>query len=167
MDQHSTEVPYMARTRAYYRALGYPKDYVWSHHTDVPFTQLPRPLSEMRLALITTASPIDHANADRRGIRHIWSAPITPPPAALDTNNLAWDKQSTHTNDIESFLPLAAAQAHAAQSQVTGGRFAALAPRFHGIPTEYSQRKTIETDAPELLQRLRDDNAEGAILCPI
>ena len=44
---------------------------------------------------------------------------------------------------------------------------ARLAPRFHGVPTEYSQRKTLEEDAPEVLRRLRDDGAEAAILVPI
>ena len=155
-------VNYMDRTRQYYRALGYAKDYVWSHHDDVPFSPLPRPLREMRLALVTTSSPTDRSNADERGVRHIWSAPVTPPPTALYTDNLAWDKESTHTRDVESFLPITAAQAYAGE-----GRFGSLAPHFHGISTEYSQRKTIEVDAPELLQRLRDDNAEGAILCPI
>ncbi|TAJ34958.1 MAG: glycine reductase, partial [Reyranella sp.] len=29
--QDGAPVPYMARTRAYYRALGYTNDYVWAH----------------------------------------------------------------------------------------------------------------------------------------
>jgi len=92
----------------------------------------------------------------------VWSGAVSPPPAALFTDDLAWDKESTHTRDVDSFLPI-----RAAQSWATRGRFSGIAEHFHGISTEYSQRKTIKEDAPELLQRLRDQNAEGAILCPI
>ena len=40
----------------------------------------------------------------------------------------------------------------------------ALAARFHGVPTEYSQRKTREVDAPAILARLRADGADAALL---
>jgi hypothetical protein len=44
---------------------------------------------------------------------------------------------------------------------------ARLAQRFHGVPTEYSQRKTLDEDAPEVLACLRDDGAQAAILVPL
>lgn len=162
MGQVEAPVGYMQRTREYYRALGYSPDYVWSQYDDVPFTFPPRPLAEMRLALVTTSSPVSRENRDARGVKHVWSGAVSPPPAALYTDDLAWDRESTHTRDVDSFLPITAARSWASQ-----GRFAGLAGHFHGISTEYSQRKTIKDDAPELLQRLRDQNAEGAILCPI
>ena len=59
MDDHrGTEQPvgYMERTRLYYRALGYEQDYVWSTYDDVPFARLGAPLSESKIALITTVS---------------------------------------------------------------------------------------------------------------
>ena len=46
------------------------------------------------------------------------------------------------------------------------GRLGALTPRFHGAPTNRSQRVTLETDAPELLRRCRDDGADVALLVP-
>lgn len=150
-------VRYMERTRQYYRALGYAKDYVWAHHDEVPFTTLRKPLSECRLALITTAMP-----ADFDGNRRAWSSPIEPAPARLHTADLAWDKDSTHTDDRASFLPLEAAAKLAGE-----GLFAGLAPRFHGVPTDYSQRNTNEIVAPQVLRHLRDDGADGAILCPL
>jgi len=42
----------------------------------------------------------------------------------------------------------------------------ALTPRFHGAPTNRSQRVTTETDAPELLRRCREDSADVALLVP-
>jgi D-proline reductase (dithiol) PrdB len=35
------------------------------------------------------------------------------------------------------------------------------------VPTDYSQRKTVEQDAPQVLARLREDGADAAILCPL
>jgi len=49
-------VPYMQRTREYYIAIGYTTPYRWAHHIDVPFTPLKKPLSQAKLALITTAA---------------------------------------------------------------------------------------------------------------
>jgi hypothetical protein len=50
-------IPYMARSRDWYLALGYGNPYVWAHHTEVPFQRLQRPLSESRVTLVTTAAP--------------------------------------------------------------------------------------------------------------
>ncbi len=150
-------VPYMERTRQYYRALGYAKDYVWARHDDVPFARLAKPLADCRLALITTAMPAGHS-----GKRQFWSAPIDPAPPSLHTANLAWDKESTHTDDRGSFLPIEVASTLARE-----GVFKDLAPRFHGVPTDYSQRSTTEDVAPQVLKRLRDDGADAAILCPL
>lgn len=150
-------VPYMERTRQYYRALGYQKDYVWAHHDEVPFAKLGEPLAECRLALITTANPVNYS-----GKRQMWSAPIDPAPSTLHTADLAWDKESTHTDDRASFLPIEVATKLAEERM-----FAGLTERFHGVPTDYSQRSTNEKVAPEVLQRLRDDGADAAVLCPL
>ena len=45
------------------------------------------------------------------------------------------------------------------------GRFK-LAKRFHGAPTNRSQRVTLETDAPEILARCRQDQVDAALLVP-
>ena len=162
MTQRDQPIRYMERTRLYYRALGYQTDYVWATFADAPFVRLAKPLAEARIALVTTASPPGMTNRDARGVKHVWSGDVTPPPATLFTDNVSWDKESTHTNDRESYLPIEAASALAAD-----GVFGALAPRFHGVPTEHSHRKTLSEDAPEVLARLRADGAEGAILCPL
>jgi len=41
-----------------------------------------------------------------------------------------------------------------------------VAPRFHGAPTNRSHRVTMETDAPELLRRCREDGADAVVLVP-
>jgi hypothetical protein len=155
-------VSYMERTRLYYRALGYQSDYVWAHHADVPFARLAKPLAESRIALVTTASSPSAVRADGSVAKQVWSGDVSPPPEKLHTDNVAWDKESTHTRDRESFLPI-----ETARQLANEGRFAGLAAHFHGVPTEYSQRKTLEHDAPQVLLRLRDDGADAAILCPL
>ena len=151
-------VPYMERTRNYYRALGYSNGYVWAHHDDVPFVRPRKPLRETRLALVTTAGPGDRSHRDGRNRRHVWSGLVASPPATFDTD-MAWDRESTHTDDRESFLPL-----DAARRLVAEGTLRALAPRFHTAPTDYSQPKTTERDAPEILRRLWEDEVDAAIL---
>jgi D-proline reductase (dithiol) PrdB len=155
MDESEAPIRYMERTRLYYRALGYQNDYVWAHFADVPFTPLTRPLSETRIGLVTTAGPPGGYPRDENGMRHVWSGAIDSPPQRLATD-VAWDRETTHTDDRASFLPIEAAS-----------ELAHLTPRFHGVPTEYSHRKTLTQDAPEVLARLRDDGAQAAILVPL
>lgn len=155
-------VGYMQRTRDYYRALGYEKDYVWSHYDDVPFARLGTPLARATIGIVTTSSPLDRGNKDDKGVKHVWSMPTENPPERLYTHDLAWDKDSTHTRDRESFVPIRTLQG-LARAGVIGG----VAGHFHGIPTEYSQRKTIEEDAPALVERLRSERSDGVLLFPI
>jgi hypothetical protein len=158
MAEVAEPVCYIERTRDYYRALGYPTDYVWATHDDVPFARLAKPLAECRVALITTASPANFTG----GRKKLWAGEIAPPPPKLFTANLAWDKESTHTDDRGSFLPI-----EVASELAHDGVFAGLTRHFVGVPTEYSHRKTTEEDAPQVLSRLRDDGADAAILCPL
>jgi hypothetical protein len=97
-----------------------------------------------------------------RGGKQVWSGPTRTPPERLFTDDLAWDKEATHTRDVESFLPIRRLQELAAQ-----GRIGSVAPRFHGVPTDYSQRRTLEQDAPEILARCREDLVDVALLVPL
>lgn len=151
-------VPYMERTRRYYRALGYDNDYVWAAHDDAPFRRLAKPLSRCTVALITTAGPPDLSNRNERGRKRPWSGDVDSPPATFDTD-LAWDKDATHTDDRETFLPIDAMKRLAAE-----GVIGKLAPRFHGAPTDYSHAKTTTQDAPDLLRRLREDQVDAVVL---
>ena len=154
-------VPYMERTRNYYRALGYTKDYVWAHHEDVPFVRPVKSLAAMKVALISTAGPGDRTHRDESGRRHVWSGLVASPPDSFETD-MAWDRESTHTDDRETFMPI-----DAAQKLVADGTLGALAPRFHAAPTDYGQQKTTGTDAPEILKRLREDKVDAAILAAL
>ena len=55
-------VAYRERIRQYYLALGYKHPYQWAHYHDVPFTRLNKPLSQCKVALITTAAPVSYTH---------------------------------------------------------------------------------------------------------
>ena len=44
------------------------------------------------------------------------------------------------------------------------GRVRDLSGRFYGLSTDYSQRQTIEQDAPQLEAWMREDGVDAAIL---
>lgn len=155
----SYDVQYMERTRDYYRAQGYKTDYQWAHHTDTPFTALSRSLSKCRAGVVSTAMPDTERG---RSQRQLYSTLCVPIPKSLHTAELSWHKAVTHTDDVNSFLPLE--QLLVLEDE---GGIGSLAPRFHSVPTEYSQRNTLEHDAPEILERLREDEVDIAILVPL
>jgi hypothetical protein len=158
---HRTFVSYIDKSREYYAARGYANPYRWAHFDDVPFTPLRQPLLRRVVTLITTAHQIPAAG-EAPSLHAVYSLPSDHPPAALSTAGLFWDRLATHTDDLDSYCPL-----HRLQECARDGRIGELAPRFHGVPTEYSQRLTNERDAPEVLRRCREDGAHAAILVPL
>lgn len=155
-------VSYIDKSREYYAAQGYPNPYRWAYSTDAPFATLRRPLAESRLGLVTTATLVDgdgDVDPDDRPPKAPYAASMDPPPSRLYTADLSWDKEATHTEDLDSFFPV-----HRLQEAVAEGRVGSLSPRFYGAPTEYSQRRTREEDAPALLDLMREDGVEAAML---
>ena len=75
------------------------------------------------------------------------------------TDHLFWHKKATHTKDVESFLPIRRLEAYAAQ-----GRIGNLAPRFYGVPTDYSIRRTVDELASAAFERCRTDEVDAALL---
>ena len=160
---YPTFVGYIDRTRNYYEAHGYDAPYRYAFHTDVPFTPLPKPLAQCRLGLVTTAMPLDSATNDSAlRPKRVYAASVDPPPERLYADDLAWHKEATNLDDTETYLPIGSLQAWR-----DAGRFAELSPRFYGLPTEYSQRSTRETDAPALLKSCQEDRVDVALLVPI
>ena len=166
--EHDVPIPYMQRTRDYYLRLGF-APYRWAHFAEVPFTPLPGPLARTRLALITTAAPFQPEAGDQgpgapynAGAKfyRVYSDSSDAVPD-LRISHVGYDRMHTTAEDPGTWFPLA--QLHAL---VKRGRIGALTPRFHGAPTNRSQRVTMETDAPELLRRCREDGAEAALLVP-
>jgi glycine/sarcosine/betaine reductase selenoprotein B len=167
--EHDVPIPYMARTRDYYLALGYGNPYRWAQFVEVPFTPLTKPLAQARVALITTAAPFQPGMGDQgpgapynaaAKFYQVYSEAAETMPD-LRIAHVGYDRVHTTAEDPNTWLPLA--RLHEA---VKAGRIGALTPRVHGAPTNRSQRVTMETDAPELLRRCREDAADLALLVP-
>jgi D-proline reductase (dithiol) PrdB len=155
---HRTFVSYIDKSREYYAALGYQNPYRWAYFDDVPFSRLRRPLAQAAITLVTTA----HEGAEAPSFRTAYSLPSDNPDMHLSTDGLFWDRQATHTDDLDSYFPV-----QRLREFVRDGRLGRLAPRLHGVPTEYSQRRTIERDAPEILRRCQQDGVDAALLTPL
>ncbi|MBK0398770.1 glycine reductase [Limibaculum sp. M0105] len=168
-EDQDAPVPYIARTRSYYAALGYGAPYAWASFDDVPFQPLSKPLAACRVTLVTTAAPYQPDKGDQGpGAPYNAAAKfyqVYSLDAATDhdlrISHVAIDRDHTTAEDPNTYFPLPALRRAAA-----AGRIGAVAPRIHGLPTNRSQRTTVETDCPELVARCRADGADAAILVP-
>jgi len=77
----------------------------------------------------------------------------------LRISHIGYDRQHTTATDSNTWFPLSALRAAAAQ-----GRVGALAKRFHGAPTNRSHHTTLTIDCPEILARCREDAVDCALL---
>ena len=164
LETHRSFVSYIDRSREYYAAQGYPKAYAWPRYDEVPFAGLGKPLADCRVGLVTTAGkPQAKVQIDPLGlglgVRELYAEPIDPPPSYLFTGDLGWDKQATHTEDINSFLPL-----NRLIECARAGRIESVSPRFYGVPTDYSQSRTLHHYAPQILEWCREDGVDAVLL---
>ena len=162
-------IEYMKRTRAYYLALGYDRPYVWAHFDEVPFSPLSKPLTQCRVAIVTTAAPFQPDKGDQgpgapyngaAKFYEVYAAPTVPMPD-LRISHIAYDRDHTTAKDSGSYFPLAALQA-AARS----GRIGGVADRFFGLPTNRSVRTTLEQDCPALVALCGAEGVDAVILVP-
>ncbi len=164
---------YMERTRAWYLALGYGNPYQWAHYDDVPFTPLRKPLSDCTVGLITTAAPFRADKGDQGpGAPYNAEAKFysvysgdTAADHDLRIAHVAIDRKHTRMADSNTWFPLPMLRRFARE-----GRIGKLAARFHGAPTNRSQRHTLDVDCPELIARCREDGVDAVILvanCPV
>jgi D-proline reductase (dithiol) PrdB len=165
--EHDAPVPYMQRISTYYQTLGYGRAYQWAHYAQVPFTRLARPLADVRVALVTTAAPYNPDAGDQgpgapynaaAKFYRVYSQPIDGEPD-VRISHVGIDRKHTTAEDAGTWFPLAQLKRLAAS-----GRIGELAPRFHGAPTNRSQRVTIEQDCADLLAVLRADRADAVVL---
>ena len=172
--EHDAPIAYLARVREYYQALGYGAPYQWAHYAEVPYRRLAKPLSACRVAIVTTAAPYRPDKGDQgpgapynAGAKFfaVYSGDASRDDHDLRISHVAIDRQHTTATDSGTWFPLAALRrAHAA------GRIGTIAPRFHGAPTNRSQRTTLAVDGPEIVTRCRADAVDAAILvanCPV
>ncbi len=163
-----SHVRYIDKTRDYYLELGYETPYRWAHFEDAPFTPPKKPLAESRLALISTSEIAVRTWEDQRSalekgeIGNVYSMPSDTPVGDLYSRSLSFDKYATTLDDVNAFFPITRLHELAA-----AGRVGEIAPNAFGVYNAYSQRKTREADAPEVLRRCREDQVDVALLMPV
>lgn len=155
-------VGYMDRSREYYAAQGYERPYRWAHHDDVPFARPTVAMAHARVGVVTTTALAARADDDAPGAAGgPFTAPSTPSPARMHTAHLEWDQETTHTEDLDSFLPL-----HRLTELADTGRIGSVSPRFYGVPTLYSHRQT-QRHAETVTAWCRADEVDVVLLVPL
>ena len=167
--QDNRPLPYMERIRNYYQILGYGAPYEWAQHDDVPFVSPQKPLSEMRIGIVTTAAPFQPGKGDQAPrapyngapkFFQVYAAAIDPFPD-LRIAHIAIDRAHTTASDIASYFPLAALMKLA-----VAGYIGSVSPRFYGLPTNRSKRTTRDIDSKALLAFCREDHVDAVVLVP-
>ncbi len=162
-------VRYIDRTREYYLAEGYAKPYKWAHFEDIPFTRLEKPLARCRVGLVTTSDiAVETETGERERhdaaalVGNVYSIPVEVAPERLYSRSEHYDQHATTLDDVNSYCPVTRLR-----EMVAAGRIGSLAPRFQGVYTSYSQRITMERDAPEVLRCCREDGVDVVLLTPV
>jgi hypothetical protein len=167
-------VPYIEKTREYYRRKGFQEVYRYAHHEDGPLTPLRKPLAQSRLVLISSAGievaplegarpvPFRSANVGPKDQVEVFDIPSDTPAERLVYVTGAHNRQESAMLDIDAFFPTTRLRELRDE-----GRIGSLAPQYLRIRPAYSQRKTLELDAPEVLRRCRAMDVDVALLVPV
>ena len=127
---------------------------------------LSKPLSDCTVGVVTTATLPAHwqnlPDGQSRPQKRPYAESSYPDPDALYTMDMEWDKDTTHTDDLDTYLPL-----HRLQELQQSGLIGKVSPRFYGAPTTYSQRQTQESDAPVIFSWCEEDGVDIALLVPL
>ncbi len=162
---HRSYLSYIDKSREYYGAHGYPQPYQWAYNHEVAFTSLSKPLSQSTVGLVTTS--FFRAGSEPAGVpaarpKQPYAARCDDALEGLYNSDLFWDKDNTHTEDLDTYLPINRLREFAAE-----GRIGAVSERFYGIPTDYSHRRTQRNDSPRIEEWMREDGVDVAFLVPL
>lgn len=166
-DAEDQPTRYIERITRYYQTLGYEKPYRWASYSHAPFTRLAKPLAQSRVALVTTAAPFREDAGDQgpgapynsaAKFYRLYSRDIDG-DTDVRVSHVGIDRKHTTAEDTNTWFPLAQMRRLAA-----AGRIGEVSPRFHGLPTNRSHRVTVQQDCADLLDALREDGADAAVL---
>ena len=93
---------------------------------------------------------------------NVYAVSADTPIEDLYSQTYDFDKHATTLEDVNTYFPIT--RMHEAADS---GRIGSVAPTLYGVYNAYSQRKTREIDAPEVLRRCRDEEADLAVLTPV
>jgi hypothetical protein len=171
MPEPTPYVRYIDKTREYYRQQGYPAAYKWAHFTDGPFAPLRKPIAQCRVMLVSTASlvildeqgrPTERPQVLGTNALEVFPVPSELPVARLRSTSVDHDRFQTDMADPDAFFPLTRLRELAA-----AGEIGSLAGEALRLLPNYSHRKVLTVDAPEVLRRARADAVDAVLLTPV
>jgi len=164
-------VRYIDKTRAYYRHAGYVRDYRWAEFNDGPFTPLRKPVAESRVMLVSTASlvmldeqgrPIEPPRVIGTNELEVFPVPSDLPVERLRSVSVDHDRVQTDMTDVDAYFPLTRLR-----ELVAAGEIGSLAGEALRLLPNYSHRKVLQVDAPEVLRRAREQEVDAVLLSPV
>ena len=171
-------VRYIEKITAYYHSEGFEKAYQWAHNEDAPFTPLKKPLAESRVTLISTAGFTllpegGLSEQDREALKvggsntGSYDLEVWPVPSGIAEDKILYvvanhDRAQSDMSDPNTFFPVTRLRELQAN-----GELGSLAPSYYRLKENYSQSKTMEVDAPEVLRRCREEQVDVALLSPV
>ena len=161
-------VRYIDKTRDYYLSQGYDKPYAWASNASAPFTPLKQPLADSTVALISTSEiaikddPRFGDDVETRARASVYTVPADTPAERLYSRTNSYDRYATSLDDPNAYFP-----SERLREAVAARRIGHLAPDCVGVYNAYSQRKTNERDAPEVLALCRAMAVDVAVLVPV
>ena len=158
-------VDYIAVTRDTYAQLGY-SEYRWADNRgeEVPFTQPVKPLAESKVVLLASGGvyavgDVGFTHKDDVTFREI---PMDTASDQLRVTHFAYDETSAKS-DVNAVFPIDALRAMATSGEI--GELTEVGLTFMG--GIYSQRRLAETLIPALVERVKELEADIALLVPV
>ncbi len=167
-------IRYIEKTQQYYSRKGKTDAYRYAHFEEGPFQPLLKPLAQSRLVLISSAGfvivpedapepvPFRGINIGEKEQVEVFPVPSDTPAARIRYVTGAHNRRDSPMQDVDAFFPVTRLRELQA-----AGRIGSLARDYLRIRPCYSQRKTRELDAPEVLRRCREQGVDVALFAPI
>jgi D-proline reductase (dithiol) PrdB len=162
---HMEPIAYVARLNEFYRSQGFPA-YQWTINESAPLTPLAKPLSECRVAMLTSGgvsrkdTPPFHPQA-RNDLR----LDAVDRDTAADFFVISDDyyNHSDADRDINCIFPIERLRELAAERVI-----ADVAPHHYSgfMGRTYTRSAVINDTAPALARRLRDESVDAFVLVP-
>ena len=164
-------VRYIDKTHEYYRNQGYEKTYNYAYNEEIPFTPLRKPLSECRVTLVTTSSfilldeegrPLEEPGFIGTKEPEVRTVPNDWPKDRILCTSQDHDRYQTDMEDLNAYFPMARMKEFLKE-----GLFGSLSKNYYRTLPNYSHRKPVDADGPEILRQCREDGVDVALMTPV
>ncbi len=164
-------VRYIDKTHEYYRNQGYEKTYNYAYNEEIPFTPLRKPLSECRVTLVTTSSfilldeegrPLEEPGFIGTKEPEVRTVPNDWPKDRILCTSQDHDRYQTDMEDLNAYFPMTRMQEFFKE-----GLFGSLSKNYYRTLPNYSHRKPVDADGPEILRQCREDGVDVALMTPV